>query len=119
MPDFPKPGILFYDITTLLKDRSGLKAVINALKEHYGRSRVDLVLGVEARGFVTVAGPEQRLVAVTREENRQRRPPARRADTGDARHAVAPVPAPDPPMPRVLTRGRATVIAGLSLLAGY
>ena len=52
VPDFPKPGILFYDITTLLKDPSGLKAVIDALKERYGRSRVDLVLGVEARGFI-------------------------------------------------------------------
>jgi adenine phosphoribosyltransferase len=52
VPDFPKPGILFYDITTLLKDRTGLKAVIDALKDRYGRSRVDLVLGVEARGFI-------------------------------------------------------------------
>ncbi len=52
VPDFPKPGILFYDITTLLKDGAGFKAVIDALKEHYGRSRVDLVLGVEARGFI-------------------------------------------------------------------
>jgi adenine phosphoribosyltransferase len=52
VPDFPKPGILFYDITTLLKDSSGLKAVIDALKDRYGRSRVDLVLGVEARGFI-------------------------------------------------------------------
>jgi len=52
VPDFPKPGILFYDITTLLKDPGGLKAVIDALKDRYGRSRVDLVLGVEARGFI-------------------------------------------------------------------
>ncbi|MFB3778577.1 MAG: adenine phosphoribosyltransferase [Bryobacteraceae bacterium] len=52
VPDFPKPGILFYDITTLLKDRGGLKAVIDALKERYTQSGVDLVLGVEARGFI-------------------------------------------------------------------
>ncbi len=52
VPDFPKPGILFYDITTLLKDRDGFKAVIDALKEHYEQPRVDLVLGVEARGFI-------------------------------------------------------------------
>jgi len=52
VPDFPKPGILFYDITTLLKDHTGFKAVIDALKEHYAQSRVDLVVGVEARGFI-------------------------------------------------------------------
>jgi adenine phosphoribosyltransferase len=52
VPDFPKPGILFYDITTLLKDPTGLKGVIDALKEHYSKSRVDLVLGIEARGFI-------------------------------------------------------------------
>ena len=52
VPDFPKPGILFYDITTLLKDRTGLKAVIDALKSHYEKSRVDVVVGIEARGFI-------------------------------------------------------------------
>jgi adenine phosphoribosyltransferase len=52
VPDFPKPGILFYDITTLLKDPSGLRAVIDGLKEHYRQTRVDLVLGIEARGFI-------------------------------------------------------------------
>lgn len=52
VPDFPKPGILFYDITTLLKDRSGLQAVIDVLKERYRNARADLVLGVEARGFI-------------------------------------------------------------------
>ncbi len=52
VPDFPKPGILFYDITTLLKDKSGLRGVIDALCEHYRDSKVDLVLGIEARGFI-------------------------------------------------------------------
>lgn len=52
VPDFPKPGINFYDITTLLKDRSGLKAVVDLLRERYGSSPVDLVLGIEARGFI-------------------------------------------------------------------
>jgi adenine phosphoribosyltransferase len=52
VPDFPKPGILFYDITTLLKDAAGLKAVIDALQSHYRDTRVDLVLGIEARGFI-------------------------------------------------------------------
>ena len=52
VPDFPKPGILFYDITTLIKDPAGLRAVIDGLKQHYGQTPVDLVLGIEARGFI-------------------------------------------------------------------
>lgn len=52
VPDFPKPGILFYDITTLLKDRLGLATLIDALSEHYIAEKVDLVLGMEARGFI-------------------------------------------------------------------
>jgi adenine phosphoribosyltransferase len=52
VPDFPKPGILFYDITTLLKDQCGFRAVIDALKEHYRDAEVDTVLGIEARGFI-------------------------------------------------------------------
>jgi adenine phosphoribosyltransferase len=50
--DFPKPGINFYDITTLLKDPDGFKAVIDSLADHYSSSTVDLVLGIEARGFI-------------------------------------------------------------------
>jgi adenine phosphoribosyltransferase len=52
VPDFPKPGILFYDITTLLKDKSGFRAVIDGLKSHYREGQVDVVLGIEARGFI-------------------------------------------------------------------
>ncbi len=52
VPDFPKPGILFYDITTLLRDRCGFKATIDALKAHYADAAVDIVLGIEARGFI-------------------------------------------------------------------
>ena len=52
VPDFPKPGILFYDITTLLKDRRGFARLIDALTEHYINDRVDVVLGIEARGFI-------------------------------------------------------------------
>jgi adenine phosphoribosyltransferase len=52
VPDFPKPGILFYDITTLLKDPAGLAGVIDGLKEHYTHVKVDVVLGIEARGFI-------------------------------------------------------------------
>jgi len=52
VPDFPKPGILFYDITTLLKDRRGFSRLIDALTEHYINYGVELVLGIEARGFI-------------------------------------------------------------------
>jgi adenine phosphoribosyltransferase len=51
VPDFPKPGINFYDITTLLKDPAGWQATIDALKSHYHGTQVDVVVGVEARGF--------------------------------------------------------------------
>ncbi|MGD0682647.1 MAG: adenine phosphoribosyltransferase [Terracidiphilus sp.] len=52
VPDFPKPGILFYDITTLLKDKTGFAKLIDALASHYIERKVDLVLGIEARGFI-------------------------------------------------------------------
>jgi adenine phosphoribosyltransferase len=52
VPGFPKPGILFYDITTLLKDPAGLRSVIDGLRSHYQGAQVDVVLGVEARGFI-------------------------------------------------------------------
>jgi adenine phosphoribosyltransferase len=52
VPDFPKPGILFYDITTLLKDKEGLKGVIDGMAGHYKDAGVDLVVGIEARGFI-------------------------------------------------------------------
>ena len=52
VPGFPKPGILFYDITTLLKDPVGLRAAIDGLSGHYREARVDLVAGIEARGFI-------------------------------------------------------------------
>jgi len=52
VPDFPKPGILFYDITTLLKDAQGLKSVIDGLSEGYRGMNIDTVVGVEARGFI-------------------------------------------------------------------
>lgn len=51
VPDFPKPGINFYDITTLLKDPAGWRAVIDALRAQYQNTPVDVVVGIEARGF--------------------------------------------------------------------
>jgi adenine phosphoribosyltransferase len=52
VPDFPKQGILFYDITTLLKDKLGFATLIDALSERYIGKEIDLVLGMEARGFI-------------------------------------------------------------------
>lgn len=52
VPDFPKPGINFYDITTLLKDAKGLESVIDALAEEYKDEKIDTVIGVESRGFI-------------------------------------------------------------------
>ncbi|MCH8819885.1 MAG: adenine phosphoribosyltransferase [Acidobacteria bacterium] len=52
VPDFPKPGILFYDLTTLLKDKDGLQKVINALTDQYQGKNIDKVVGIEARGFI-------------------------------------------------------------------
>jgi adenine phosphoribosyltransferase len=52
VPDFPKPGILFYDITTLLKDKAGFATLIDAFAQYYIGKEIDLVLGIEARGFI-------------------------------------------------------------------
>ncbi len=52
VPDFPKPGILFYDITTLLKDKAGFAQLIDAFAAYYIGKEIDLVLGIEARGFI-------------------------------------------------------------------
>jgi len=52
VPDFPKPGILFYDITTLLKDPIGLHRAVDALANHYVGRKIDAVVGIEARGFI-------------------------------------------------------------------
>lgn len=52
VPDFPRKGILFYDITTLLKDKLGFAALIDALAEHYIQHNIELILGMEARGFI-------------------------------------------------------------------
>ena len=49
--DFPKPGINFYDITTLLKDKAGFRDTINALQDHYRHDAIDIVVGIEARGY--------------------------------------------------------------------
>ena len=52
IPDYPKPGILFYDVTTLLKDRTGFHSLVDKLCEHYQGKHIDIVAGIEARGFI-------------------------------------------------------------------
>jgi adenine phosphoribosyltransferase len=52
VPDFPRPGILFYDITTVLKDKTGFAQLIDAFAQYYIGQDIDLVLGIEARGFI-------------------------------------------------------------------
>src|ERR671922_3117112 len=56
VPDFPKPGIVFKDITPLLADEAGFSTVIDIIVVHFGRGNVDKVVGIEARGFI-VASP--------------------------------------------------------------
>jgi adenine phosphoribosyltransferase len=52
IPDFPKPGILFYDITTLLKDPDAYREAIDLMIEPYANDRIDVVVGMESRGFI-------------------------------------------------------------------
>ena len=52
IPDFPKPGILFRDITTLLADPEAFNSVIAMFVEHYQEEQIDLIVGIESRGFI-------------------------------------------------------------------
>jgi adenine phosphoribosyltransferase len=63
IPDHPKPGILFYDITTLLKDQRGFHTLVDRLCEHYNGKHVDVVAGIEARGFIFAPALAYRLGA--------------------------------------------------------
>jgi adenine phosphoribosyltransferase len=63
VPDFPKPGIQFYDITTLLKDAYGLRTTIDRLVECIDDPNVDTVIGIEARGFIFAPALAYRLKA--------------------------------------------------------
>ena len=63
IPDYPKPGILFYDLTTLLKDKNGFQALIDRLCAHYAGRPVDIVAGIEARGFIFAPALAYRLGA--------------------------------------------------------
>ncbi|PYR92707.1 MAG: adenine phosphoribosyltransferase [Acidobacteria bacterium] len=63
VPDFPKPGILFYDVTTLLKDPQGFKLAIDSMSEPYRGSGVTLVVGIESRGFILGSAVADRIGA--------------------------------------------------------
>jgi len=63
IPDYPKPGILFYDITTLLRDQRGFHTLVDRLCEHYDGKKVDVVAGIEARGFIFAPALAYRLGA--------------------------------------------------------
>ena len=63
VPDFPKAGILFYDITTLLRDPKGLDATIARLSDPFAGQRIDLVVGIESRGFILGSAVASRLGA--------------------------------------------------------
>ncbi len=52
IPDFPKPGILFYDITTLLKDAAAYREAISLMLDPYRDEQIDIVVGMESRGFI-------------------------------------------------------------------
>ena len=63
IPDHPKPGILFYDLTTLLQDPRGFHSLVDQLCSHYNGKKVDIVAGIEARGFIFAPALAYRLGA--------------------------------------------------------
>jgi len=63
VPDYPKPGILFYDLTTLLQNPIGFHSLVDELCDHYAGKKVDAVIGIEARGFILAPALAYRLEA--------------------------------------------------------
>jgi adenine phosphoribosyltransferase len=63
VPDFPKPGILFYDVTTLLRDAEGFRLAIDSMSSPFTRERIDLVVGIESRGFILGSAVADRIGA--------------------------------------------------------
>src|SRR5687767_15935921 len=63
VPDFPKAGILFYDITTLLRNAEGFAMTIDMLSSPYVGERIDVVVGIESRGFILGAAVAERIGA--------------------------------------------------------
>lgn len=63
VPDFPKPGILFYDITTLLQDPAGFRMAIDSLALPFQKSGIEIVVGIESRGFILGSAVADRIGA--------------------------------------------------------
>jgi adenine phosphoribosyltransferase len=63
VPDFPKAGILFYDITTLLRDAQGFQAAVDMLSAPYANQGIEAVVGIESRGFILGAAVAQQIGA--------------------------------------------------------
>ena len=63
VPDFPKAGILFYDITTLLQDPAGFRAAVDSLALPFSDQRIEIVVGIESRGFIFGAAVADRIGA--------------------------------------------------------
>jgi adenine phosphoribosyltransferase len=63
VPDFPKPGILFYDITTLLQSPAGFQAAVESLAGPFQKGSIDVIVGIESRGFIFGAALADRLHA--------------------------------------------------------
>ena len=63
VPDFPKPGILFYDVTTLLRDPQGFRLAIDSMSRPYDDQGIDVVVGIESRGFILGSAVADRIGA--------------------------------------------------------
>jgi adenine phosphoribosyltransferase len=63
VPDFPKPGILFYDVTTLLRDPEGFRLAVDHMASPFQASDIDLVVGIESRGFILGSAVADRIGA--------------------------------------------------------
>ncbi len=63
VPDFPKPGILFYDVTTLMKDPHGFRLALDAMTHPHRDAKIDVVVGIESRGFIFGSAVADRLKA--------------------------------------------------------
>jgi adenine phosphoribosyltransferase len=63
VPDFPKPGILFYDVTTLLKSPDGFRSAVDYIVSPFQKDNIDLVVGIESRGFIFGSAVADRLGA--------------------------------------------------------
>src|SRR6476619_4179717 len=61
VPDFPKPGILFYDVTTLMKDSGGFQMAVEAMCAPHRGAGIELVIGIESRGFIFGSAVADRL----------------------------------------------------------